>query len=264
MRSVLPAILSLFLALVSCQTTSIGNENKHENISSNLSLTILERTLDFQVGPPSLLLEISTSEDYPCSNYQIATSKELVDGTLRIEVHGIENLEICLTAIGPASTITPLEEEFDQLIISHQGIENEFLISIEDDVISLQPLLQLNSFFTYDTYHRLRENSFAFFCNSSADNQEVCTDFVKFMRESFTVESFSLPASGRNPYVEVASGYSQNSSSQYFTFQHGNDLNQIGELLRSYYLTQHANNTDLDLTIVGWNGMIFRNDQRLN
>lgn len=264
MKSLIHICYMLSALLLSCQTSTLDDESNDEWISSDLRLSIVERNPDNQVGTPQLFLDLSTVEKYPCANHQISTSQVSTIGTTRIEIQGTDIGDLCLTALGPASASLPLSADIKRLIIVHRGIENEYAISIDFESSVVSTIHQTNTFFDYEVYHRFPENTFAYLCGTSVQDQNICTEFSNHLQDKLALQTFTFPDGGKVPYQSEASGYHFNATAQFFKYENEDNLVQAGEILKSYYLTHHANKTGLGLNIVGWNGMRFHNDQRIH
>ena len=96
-RSIFIACL-LGLMLLSC--------NKHAfetPVDSDIEVTL-------RTEGPSYFLRAETILDYPCVNYPINYSFSRIGTDIRIRFKYIENIEVCLTAIGPATCEIDLGE----------------------------------------------------------------------------------------------------------------------------------------------------------
>ena len=94
-------ILLIFFGLHSCkktETTSTFNENLKIKMSEIVDST--KRTL---------LLNCFTEKIYECSNYSIQSTYVLTNDKLTINFIQIVSPSICLTSLGPASTLIKLE-----------------------------------------------------------------------------------------------------------------------------------------------------------
>lgn len=213
---------------------------------------------------PVINLEIVTEDDYPCINYQLVTRTTNNNGNLQIQILGTHIGDICLTAIGPATTSLELEENIQRIVLSDNANVDEYLISISESITTINTVNSDFSTFDYSEYYRYPENSFAVLCGTLIEDSIVCSEFEQMLLNNLSLEEFSFPSTGKTPYPDSSSGYWFNAPAKYYQYQDANDLEKAGSLLNSFYSAELSDKQGLGLSIIGWDNTYFRNDQRLN
>ncbi|UYZ63557.1 hypothetical protein [Hymenobacter weizhouensis] len=105
-NKITPALLGLLLAgATSCKESS-DNEPKP---SSNYRVFLSVKSPAPGTTSPRELRS-TDSEEYSCANYELLTTLQRQGNTLRLDYTGAKAPEICLTALGPAFSLTSLQE----------------------------------------------------------------------------------------------------------------------------------------------------------
>lgn len=250
----------LYLILTACE----NEQDIYDEITSDLILSVAETYPNNEITRPTLTLKIETEELYPCINYQIVTQKSVTSDELKIQILGTEIGDLCLTAIGPATTTFELDEGIRKIVLFNNIMEGEHLISISESSVTIDNSISSFSSFTYSSYHRYPENSFAFLCGTLEEDSIVCKEFEQILLNNLSLEEFSFPSIGKKPYPDNSSGYWFNAPAKYYEYKNADDLTKAGELLNTYYSSELSNKEGLGLSIIGWNNTYFRNDQRLD
>ena len=58
---------------------------------------------------------LQTEDDFPCSNIPLAVDVDASSDRMEIEVEGTGEVEVCLTALGPATTFVPFPDDQDTI-----------------------------------------------------------------------------------------------------------------------------------------------------
>tara|TARA_Y100001972_G_C7661133_1_gene333496 strand:- start:1000 stop:1770 length:771 start_codon:yes stop_codon:yes gene_type:complete len=235
---------------------SCDEKIKYSEVTSNLILDIKEEYPDNKISTPVLKLSIETEDYYECANYTLVTRGLMKSNSLRVDVVGSFLGYICFDAFGPATKSMELEGSIQKLILSKNGVSDEFIIEITEDMVSIYPLSSIFASFNYSEYYRYPENSFAFLCGTFPEDSVVCTQFEEILLDNLSLVEFTFPVNGKQPYP--------NAPASYFKYQNPNDLATVGALLKSFYNTNLIGKEGLGLTIIGWNNTRFRNDKQLN
>ena len=225
-------------------------------VTSNLILDIEEEYPDNKISAPVLKLSIETEDYYECANYTLVTRSLMKNNYLRVNVIGSLLGYVCFDAFGPATISLELTESVQKLILTKNGISDEFMLEITDEWVSIYPLGSGFSAFNYTKYYRYPENSFAFLCGTFPEDSVVCTQFEEILLDNLSLVEFTFPVNGKQPYPNAAASY--------FKYDNPKDLNTAGLLLKSFYNTELLSKEDISLRIIGWNNTRFRNDEQLN
>src|SRR5207249_9210133 len=100
------------LALLSllCDVTQEIKDQQQKPVEGKIILMTAEGYSGFQsVGDPVILLRMRTEKIYGCINYQIAHSLTTTLDRVDVTVWGVEIGDICLTALGPATSVDRLD-----------------------------------------------------------------------------------------------------------------------------------------------------------
>mgnify|MGYP000857685431 CR=1 FL=1 len=95
-------LLVILLSSISCEKTT---RYDYQLIDSDIVISMSE-----ELGNPtrSFKFGLQTDKAYPCINYSLITNSTTRTDKISIEVLGIYTPEVCLTAIGPASSAIPV------------------------------------------------------------------------------------------------------------------------------------------------------------
>lgn len=127
--------IGLFASLFSCEKTDLGLEN--EPIDSKI---IVEAREVIEEQGKSIRLVAKTEEIYPCVNYSISTKFQLNENSYNITYTGIGEVDICFTAIGPATSIVPLGSlsiGTYPIELNNGNLKNEGALIVTDSEIKL-------------------------------------------------------------------------------------------------------------------------------
>jgi hypothetical protein len=131
-------------------------------------------------GIPSITLFMTTEKDYPCCNFSILNSIFVGDGSIKIYLLGIYEPDICLTAIGPATSQSALNlapgEYLLQFILD--GDIDEFSLTLSDSSISV--VGDGSQFMTAarSLVWRYPPQSFVYLCGTTTETSWICSDFL--------------------------------------------------------------------------------------
>ena len=197
-------------------------------------------------------------------NYSLDTRIINVADQLNIEISGADIGEVCLTAMGPATTHLPLPENVTKLSITSNGHADVYLLSIAEGKLNIVPIIDRISQFDYDNYHLIPQNSFAYTCGTLLENTEVCSEFDKILQDNLKLTEINFSENAKISYPRSSSGHWNNAPAKYYLYENDNDLEKAGELLKNYYETNLSGTQGTSLSITGWNNMRFRNNKRIN
>lgn len=117
--------------LFSCESEP---EEQINTLGSEISLSIAEY-LDPQ--QKNLTFKFLTEKDFPCINYRIAHQVQRIGNTITVELTGIEEADVCLDAIGPATAFVDFsnlaEGDYELIIKVGEAISNQGVLSVSPD-----------------------------------------------------------------------------------------------------------------------------------
>lgn len=88
----------------------------------------------------NLMLYCKTEKIYPCINFPILTEKTVDKDSYKITFTGIGEIGICLTAIGPASTVIELNSTSNgnyQIELNNGNLKNKGTLEVSDSEIAI-------------------------------------------------------------------------------------------------------------------------------
>lgn len=135
--------------LVSCN----NDEAKDlELLTSKISLKITETCFENEDKAPVINLEILTEDIYNCFNYKIVTQSSNIGGIFQIQILGIEIGDICLTALGPATTSLVIDKEIQKIVLTNNDHSDEYTISFSASTIKIISVISNFSSFENSEY----------------------------------------------------------------------------------------------------------------
>ncbi len=207
---------------------------------------------------PVLQLHFQTTKIYPCINFGIAITQQVDENTLIIRFDSITKHQICLTAIGSASSQVPLAENIQQLVLVNGDQIDRYDVIISSEKVSLTPSDTSFTQIKANTWFRYPENSFAFICGTNTDNTHHCSDFYSILMDSLDVEPFNFQGKGIIPYPVSSSGHWNDNSTQFFTYTDVEEFKKAGALLEAYTLENIIPNSGVTLQLLNWRNQHYR------
>ena len=143
------------------------NKDLSDSIASDIEFMAIEvYSNSSAIESPTLKLRLKTIEEFPCVNFNLATTEFINDNELIIRFENILEPSICLTAIGPAISEIDLPENINKLTFINGNVIDSYNIIINNQEVDIS-IIQSN--FTnslYEKTFRYPENSFAFACGN--------------------------------------------------------------------------------------------------
>lgn len=264
MKKIILLILSIFV--LSCNTNDeISNNSEYSNF-------IIGDFLDYDINfmpeekyisnenvslEPLLKLKLTTSEILPCINYGLSTSEFTNGNELIIRFNGLIAPEVCLTAIGPATSYVDLPENIDKLTFINGTIIDKYSIEINQEKVIIS-LIESN--FTSSLYNktfRIPENSFAYVCGTNTTNTAIYTDFLEILEQNPYFTAFEFDGDGRIPYPESSDGNWVNHPSKFFIYSDFEEFNNLANVLNNYSIENIEENSGVTIAIYSWNNINY-------
>lgn len=249
----------LFLLLISCDSFD----------SSDGSVSPLDSRIKFSVGEdhdspcdncePSIVLRMVTEKTYGCCNYRIETGVFVTRRAVYVSLEGIYKPSICLTAIGPASSVRymQLSPGTYSLNFLHDDRVETYELVITDDAIRIDGE---GSFLTEPEARltwRYPPKSFAYLCGSTIETSWICDDFADSLLSTGLFSEFSFPDSGEIPYWRSTGGYYYNMPGRYFLYESEADFDTAGAVLERYAKEVTSQYIGNGITLRNWKDRWF-------
>ncbi|UMB61251.1 hypothetical protein MHL31_03380 [Lutibacter sp. A80] len=252
------------LIVFSCNSNDeISNNSEYSefingnSIESDITFMPEEIYLTNEAQEPQLKLRLITEEIYPCINYGIATTAFINTNELIIRFDGLIIPELCLTAIGPATSYIDLTENITKITFINGDIIDSYSIVINEEKVIIEPF-DIN--FTNSLYNktfRIPENSFAYVCGTNTNNTEIYTDFLTILEQNPNFTTFEFDGEGRVPYQESSDGHWVNHPSKFFTYTNIDEFNNLETILNNFSKDVIEENSGVTIVIYGWNNINF-------
>ncbi len=148
------------------------------------------------------MLSMATEEIYPCCNWSIKSEIAVQGNKISIDFLGIYVPEICLTALGPATSTSFLDisnREYS-LYFSYRNIIDKYVLTVTD---SSNKITEDVSQFTkpkFKLFWRYPPNSFAYLCGTTTETSWIREDFLDTLLNEIDLEEFQFPDSGEICY----------------------------------------------------------------
>lgn len=238
-----------------CEYLSSDPDYKKLPIEGNLSFNISESYVDYnKAGLPVIFFSLKTEKIYGCFNYQIITDITSSGDNVDVNILGIEATNICLTALGPASSRTEIDlpDGSYNLKIHSADFSDSYNLSVTDKSINIdgnnhtgtKPLHRIN--------WRYPKNSFAYMCGTLTQDSSICNDFLDTLESKIDLQEFTFPDSGKIPYPAGSAGHYYDMPAKYFYYQSELEFNKIESILRDYKEKYLSNKMGYGISIINW------------
>lgn len=240
------------VCILGCLDSTGLSHGDLERIGGGVSFGIIEtyRFHESGVGEPELALFLETEESYGCVNYSLDLDLEMDEGDVSVTLFGVNEPEMCLTAIGPAFSYLPLPvSEGDLTLHFHfAGQRDFFQASISEVSIATSPR---NGQFTRRQealLWRYPPRSFALVCDAERWGEEVCTELKASLQTAMDLSEVSFSGEGRNPYPTDSEEAGRDWRASYFRLGGEADFSDVRQAFCSFVSARY----DLPAYLLSW------------
>ena len=262
MKNSLFIILSILI--FSCNSNNeISNKSEYSefmngnSIASNINFMPEEIYSINEEQEPELKLKLITEEIYPCINYAIATTVFTNTNELIIRFDELIIPEVCLTAIGPATSYIDLTENITKITFINGDVIDSYSIEINEEKVIIETFETNFTKILYTKTFRIPENSFAYVCGTNTNNTEIYTDFLSTLEENPNFTTFEFEGEGRIPYPESSDGYWVNHPSKFFRYSNAEAFSNLENTLNTFSKNFIEENSGVSIAIYGWNNVNY-------
>lgn len=206
---------------------------------------------------PHIELQMKTEDIYSCMNYRIVSDISQTSTGKHVIIEGVEDPEVCLTALGPAQNefLLNVEPGQYQLTFSYKEELNIYQLTVNDSSIKISG--EKDSFVSSktETFWRYPENSFAFLCESTQDTRWMCEDFEQLLKDDLDINSFNFPDGGTIPYPIKGEQYD---IANYYNYPEEAVFQEAGEMLEAYSDSVVNQQDGAYLSVISWKNQGFR------
>ena len=210
---------------------------------------------------PEMVIALSSTKDFNCSNYWINTDYEIDGNTITIDFLSIEIGTVCSTAMGPATGIIPIDltEGTYNLELKNGSVTETFQVVVTEESFTISGNTDSDSFIiSNEIVYRFPEKSFALVGGTDTDNQFLYENFLDSIKTNFEIEEFTFAEDGYIPYPDSGSGHNINYPSSYFTYADEDDFQSIGNYLIDYSSRKITSDSGVSIAIYNWKNYAYR------
>lgn len=263
MKQLLLILFTVSLALsISCDTSS---ESGSGGLDNTFNFGFREY-YEAENSLPVFGISIATNEQFGCINYRLVTSHKLRKNVLSISMDDVNIGDICLTAIGPATTFIPLDldnGDYGLELINGETTEY-FLLDVSQEKVQVirqdRNEFKLPSY-TFETpfvkWYRYPKNSFALVGGTNTTNTHLYENFLAELKNNFSVSEFSFPQDAYIPYPREGSGHWVDFPASFFTYPTEEEFNRIGEFLIEYSSNNIKSGTGVGFSLTNWKNVRY-------
>ncbi|WP_027078035.1 hypothetical protein [Maribacter antarcticus] len=260
----------LIFTLIVFTILSCNSDNDEVQNDSDYAEYIVDNSIESEINfmpeeiyttnetqEPVLKLKLITSEIFPCINYGLSTTEFINGNELIVRFNQIIEPELCLTAIGPATSYIELPQNTNKVTFINGSIIDKYSIEINEQKISIT--LIENNFTTslHDKTFIFPENSFAYVCGTNTDNTNIYTDFSAIIEQNPDFIEFEFEGEGRIPYPETTYGNWVNHPSKYYKYTDSAEFNNLANTMNAYSSANIIENSGVTISIYSWNNIKF-------
>ncbi|GBD91811.1 hypothetical protein BMS3Abin04_02543 [bacterium BMS3Abin04] len=247
-------IISIFL-LSSCEV--LENNNYTINpLDSKIDFRIIESYPNYEKpSQPQIYLQLKTEKKYPCMNYEIITNYQIKNRIITLEIPGIEEPNICLTAFGPAAgsiKLGNLSGIYELKINNNNNFSDSYNLLINDSLIILDGKETADTKPLINFYWRHPKNSFAYTCNIFQADSSLCKKFIDTLKTVINITEFKFPDYAVVPYAALGPGNSYDINARYFYYESENEFDKIEEVMKVFKQNYFPNDEGVSLTVINW------------
>lgn len=245
--------------LIACNDAITGYSGyiKSDSISTGLIFYPKEEYAQ-ENSMPKLYLHFETKKIYPCENYNIQTSTFKQSNELIIRFDKINADNMCLTALGPATTRIELPSNITSVVLINGKSIDRYLLNQTREMVELTLDTQSFSVPAYYKVYRFTENSFAYVCGTNLDNTYIYNDFLKILKDSLPLTELKFSNDGHIQYPLRSMGNYTDFDAVYFSYTNRADFDKAGDLLRNYTLKNKETFYGVSICLVNWQNKYYR------
>ncbi|HPC35388.1 MAG TPA: hypothetical protein P5067_02060 [Candidatus Marinimicrobia bacterium] len=203
---------------------------------------------------PEIFLFMETEKIYGCCNYGIYTDCDIVGKKIVVNILGIDQPGVCLTAIGPAIARIhlPLSNKSYSLKISGDDFTDNYTVVVTDSSISVTGDSTVNTKPEIELFWRYPPNSFVYLYGSTFEDSSLANVFLDTLMQVIDIAEFYFPQNGEIPYPKSSMGHHWDMPARYFYYNSENDFDLIEEVLRVFKNNYIKDKVGIGITIKNW------------
>lgn len=250
--SCLILILSFF-TLMSCDIFDHGDNIIA--IEGDIIFSVKEGYKHYDsICEPSILLSMETEKIYGCCNFTIESEIGIYDSKILIDISGIYVPEICLTALGPATSKSFLDVSNGEYLLelSYEGITDIYTLIVTNSYIKVTEVESQFTIPTFNLFWRYPSNSFAYVCGTTHKTSWIYEDFIDTLLSKIDLVEFHFPDSGVLCYPCSSAGHHNDMPVKYFFYDDEEYFDYEGEILESYTQGVMSQYSGVGISLINW------------
>ena len=256
----------LFLSALACLALlSACSERTLAAREGRIFFAVSEHYQDGKEGvAPSILLSMNTEKIYPCCNYSIEAYFQRFLFSLSVDIRGIRQPDLCLTALGPASwgDFLELDDGVYSLELSDGPLNSSYELEVTEEALTVsRPSGHAPADFAspeFLVWWRYPRNSFVVLCGTMEDTAWIYEDFLQRLRGAVELEEIEFPADGELGYPRAPEGHYVDHPARYFVYDEEADFAAAGEVLRAYVRDVIGQPLGVSIWLRNWKNESFR------
>lgn len=246
-------IIPLLVAFLGCDLIyPVKKQTSLNSVEGNIIFSVKEG-YEKNDSEPKIMLSMFTEKIYSCANYRIIPDIEVQGNEIFVNILGIEVPDICLTALGPATSVSFLNISNGKysLYFSCEGRTDKYILTVTDSSIQVFEDATDTSRFTkpgFKLYWRYPRNSFVYSCVTTYETSWICQDFLDTLLSQIRLREFQFPDSGVIPYPR---------SARYFIYEKEEDFDKAGEILKSYTKRVISRYSGVGIALINWKNKFY-------
>jgi hypothetical protein len=224
-------------------------------IEGEISFSVKEGYADYlEIAEPKIFLSLSTEKIYPCCNWSIVSKIVFQRDVISVELLGIYIPDICLTALGPATSKSFLGLVEGQYVLkfSYRSVTDIYDLVLSDSSIAIKEIASTLTTPSCTLFCRYPRKSFAYICGTTDETSWVYKDFLDTLLSKVDLEEFHFPDYGEIPYPQSSSGHSCDMPAKYFLYEKEPDFERAGEILESYTKSVIVQHPGASISLINW------------
>ncbi|GAB5399407.1 MAG: hypothetical protein Aureis2KO_09920 [Aureisphaera sp.] len=256
-------VIALFVLTLGGCSSNDDSKEPSDDYAAFMADTSIETEVDFMPAEvyeeysdtpqaPLLKLKLITTEIYPCANYALETTTFIRENELIVRFDGVFRPNICLTAIGPATTHVDLPDSIDRLTFLNGENIDKYTVDINAEKINVTLSESSFTHLLYEHTFRIPENTFAYICGTYTDNTHLYNDFKNVLLSNPALQEFTFVGEGRIPYPESSSGHGVDHPSSFFRYTNEADFDALGTILDDFSSQNIEENSGVTMQLNSW------------
>jgi hypothetical protein len=205
-------------------------------------------------GSPRIQLRLQTQQIFPCCNWSIAHAVSARPGVVGVQLNGIFQPDICLTATGPAvgESFVDLANGEYQLDFTSAGGIDRFTLTVTDAALEVTPGDGAVARPRATRIWRYPPNSLAYVCGTTTATTGMCAECLERVVTEAGLQEIHFGPEGVVPYPTTSSGHWVDTPARYFTYADAAAFQSAAAALIAYSRDVIGTQEGIGISIQNW------------